>query len=126
MKKAGRPSGRKSHRNKGGLQAPDLTSRKARGGEGDGDLGEMGGLGRTGGRGTGLALFLFLLFAGLVCCGLAEGSQLGAGEGLLVDRDWGSTEPKLSQNRQRGSLGGMQSGPHPGISGQSAGRRQWD
>ena len=74
MNKAGQPAGRKSHRKKGGLKAPDLTSRKARGGEGDGDLGEIGRLGRTGGRGTGLALFFFLLFAGLVCCGLAEGS----------------------------------------------------
>lgn len=56
----------------------------------------------------------------------------GGGEPTVLERGFlstgigGSTEPRLSQNRQRGSLGGMQSGPHPGISGQSAGRRQWD
>lgn len=94
MNKAGRPAGQKSHRNKGGLQAPDLTSRKARGGEGDGDLGEMRGLGRTGGRGTGLALFLFSL-QGWFAVVQRRGADWVLERGLF-DRDqrgWGGRDP---------------------------------
>lgn len=48
---------------------------------------ERWGSGRT--EGEGLAWLHSSSFAGLVCCGLGGGSRLGAGEGLLVERDQG-------------------------------------